>query len=157
MTESVLGMVSVRKLMTLFTSNSSRLSTSPEWRISRPRHSERSMRSSIRCCMRFCAFIPRMLRTHTDAMFSAKSHSMSAAMMPTAKYMEPFAEPDATSMACFTAHTCERLVTTCAMPVAALSTACSLLPRHCPHSHFIIRAAVYCVSGILSICLIFIW
>jgi hypothetical protein len=78
-------MVSVMKLTTLLTSNSSLLSTSPEWRFSRPFHSERRMRSSIRCCIRFWALMPRMLRTHTLEMFKAKSQSTSPPIRATAQ------------------------------------------------------------------------
>ena len=85
MTEMVLGIVSVRKPTTLFTSNSSLLSTSPLWRFSLPCHSERRIRSSIRCCMRFCALMPSMFLTHTPDMFMAKPARMSIPMMPTAQ------------------------------------------------------------------------
>ena len=83
-TESVLGITSVRKFTTFVTSNSKRFSTSPEWRLSLPCHCDRKMRSSMCCCMRFCALMPRMFLIQMLEMCKAKSARMSAAMMPTA-------------------------------------------------------------------------
>ena len=141
--ESVLGSVSVRNVVTLATSSSKRLSTSPEWKCSRLCHSDCSMRCSAACCMRFCALTPSMLRTHTPAIFTAKLSSISAPMSPTAQYIEPRSEPEATSMACFIAHTCARLSTTSATPSNAFSVACNRLPRHACQSHRSICFTVY--------------
>ena len=74
-TESVLGIVSVRNTTTLSTSFSKRFITSPLCSLSFPRHSERKIRSSIFCCIRFFARMPRILRIHTPEMLMAKSQS----------------------------------------------------------------------------------
>ena len=82
-TEMVLGIVSVRKLTTVPTSCSNLLRTSPEWCDSFPVHSDRKIRSSMRCCIRFCALIPKMLRTQMEQMRRAKPQRTSNAITPT--------------------------------------------------------------------------
>ena len=134
-TDSVLGMVSARKFTTTLTSVSSLLSTSPECRASLPCHSDRSIRSSSSRCMRFCALMPSRFLTHIELMLRAKSARMSSPNSPTDSSMEPGTVPAATSMACFTAHTCPRLTATSPSPITALSVACSLLACHALHSH----------------------
>ena len=78
------GSVSVRKLMTWLTSVSSRLITSPLCRFSLLCHSDLSNLSSMACCMRLRALMPRMFFIHTLEMLMAKLHSTRPAMMPTA-------------------------------------------------------------------------
>ena len=149
--ESVLGNVSVRNVTTFDTSSSKRLSTSPEWKCSRLCHSDCSMHRNVACCIRFCARTPSRLRTHTPEIFTAKLSSISAPMMPTAQWIEPRSEPEATSMACFTAHTCARLSTTSATPSNAFNTAWSLLPRHACQSQRSICFTVYLSEVVIFI------
>ena len=78
------GIVSVRKDTTLLTSASNLFSTSPECLLSLPCHSERSILSSIICCILFCAFIPSKFLTQMPDMLSAKSASMRSPIMATA-------------------------------------------------------------------------
>ena len=84
-TESVLGTVSVRKFTTLLTSNSSLLSTSPLCLFSFPLHSDLRIRSSIRCCILFWAFIPSMFLTHTAEMLMANPQRISSPISATAQ------------------------------------------------------------------------
>ena len=122
-TDSTLGSVSVMNTTTVLTSNSSRFSTSPEWSDSLPCHSVRRIRSSMCCCMRFCARMPRMLRTQTAEIFVAKSQRISTPITATAPMSEPGMLPAATSMARCTAHTWARLTATDTIPIHALMVA----------------------------------
>ena len=83
------GSVSATKFTTVDTSCSSLLSMSPLWMESRPWNCERSMVESMRCCILFCALMPRMLRTHTAATLSSSVLSISAAIISMACMMLP--------------------------------------------------------------------
>ena len=69
--------------------------------------------------------------------------------------MLPSVTPDATSIAFFTAHTEKSDTATESIPMAALSVACSLLPRHASHSHRKITFDEYFVSGMRKMCFSF--
>ena len=83
------GSVSATKFTTVATSCSSLLSMSPLWMESRPWNWERSMVESMRCCILFCALMPRMLRTHTAATLSSSVLSMRDAIISMARMMLP--------------------------------------------------------------------
>ncbi len=142
-TDNVFGMVWVRKSTTLATSNSKRLSTSPEWKCSLPCHCERRMRSSIRCCIRFRARMPRRFCTHVPLILSRKSQRINIPMTATAQYRLPPAAPLATSMAWRTAVTWARDTTTDNKPMTPFKHACKRLPRQARQSQRKMSMALY--------------
>ncbi len=142
-------MVSVKKLTTVSTSNSSLLRTSPECRFSFPFHSERRSRSTICCCILFWALMPRIFLIHILEILRPKSRSTRTAIQPTALRTFPLMVPEATSIACFTAVTWARLTTTPSSPTVALRIACNRLPLHALQSHRRIARVSYSVLGSL--------
>ena len=148
--DTELGNTSVRKLMTWLTSVSRRLMTSPLWRFSLLCHSDLRILSSIRCCMRFLALMPRMFFTHTEEMLMAKLQSTRIAMMPTAQYRLPGLEWAAISMAFCSDHTEVMLTATAISPNEALSTAWKRLPFHAAQSHTRISFAVKMLSSVVK-------